>query len=67
MTSQEEKIIAGWSEGIPEEIPLTVAWRDDEPGRQIRAFCKSLQRLVPRIRVKEAAKDAVENMMNQRR
>ena len=53
MTPQEEKIIAGWSEGSPEEILLTVAWRDDEPGRKIRAFCKTLLRLVPRIRVEE--------------
>lgn len=53
MTPQDEKIIARWKEGIHEEIWLTVAWKEDEPGRKIRAFCKSLQRLVPRIRFEE--------------
>ena len=53
MTPREETIIARWKRSIPEKIRLISAWKEDEPGRKIRAFCETLQRLVPQLCVEE--------------
>ena len=53
MTPQEEKIIARWKERVPEKILISAAWREDEGGRKIRDFCRSLQRLAPQVHVEE--------------
>jgi hypothetical protein len=53
MTPQEERIVTQWKESIPEKILLGATWKEDEAGRKIRAFCKTLRRLVPQLRVEE--------------
>jgi len=53
MTPQEDRIVSLWGEGIGDPIPLKVVWKEDEPGRKIRAFCETLTRLVPQLRVEE--------------
>jgi len=53
MTPREERIVSGWGEGIGDHVPLVVVWKEDEAGRKIRAFCRDLKRLVPRLRIEE--------------
>jgi hypothetical protein len=53
MIPQEEEIISRWRETVPGKILLTTAWKEDEPGRKIRAFCQAFQHLVPQVRVEE--------------
>ena len=53
MTPEEERTIARWSEGIGNDILLGVVWTEDEPGRRMRSFCRTLAHLVPRLRIEE--------------
>lgn len=53
MTPQEVQVISRWGEELGDDVSLGVAWKDDEAGRKIRAYCRELQRLVPRLRIEE--------------
>jgi hypothetical protein len=53
MTPREERIVSRWGEGIADQVPLAVVWKEDEAGRKIREFCRDLKRLVPTLRLEE--------------
>jgi len=53
MTPQEERIISRWGEGIGDDVLLGVVWKENEAGLRIRAFCRDIERLVPKLRIEE--------------